>query len=59
MKNRFGKYFEGSMGATAIQKRLETFDLDAEAASLRETIQTGKGPAQDRALKRLKVVSRS
>ena len=30
MKNWFGKYFEGHMGATAIQKRLETFDLDAE-----------------------------
>ena len=31
MKNRFGKYFAGSMGADAIKKRLETFDLDAEA----------------------------
>ena len=31
MKNRFGKYFSGSMGADAIQKRLETFDLEAEA----------------------------
>ena len=29
MKTRFGKYFEGSMGASAIQKRLETFDLEA------------------------------
>ena len=57
MKNRFGKYFAGSMGADAIQKRLETFDLDAEAASLKETIQTGKGQRKTRALKRLKVVS--
>ena len=57
MKNRFGKYFEGSMGANAIQKRLETFDLEAEAASLKETIQTGKGQRKTRALKRLKVVS--
>jgi DNA-directed RNA polymerase subunit beta' len=57
MKNRFGKYFAGSMGADAIQKRLQTFDLDAEAASLRETIQTGKGQRKTRALKRLKVVS--
>ena len=57
MKNRFGKYFEGSMGADAIQKRLETFDLEAEAASLKETIQTGKGQRKTRALKRLKVVS--
>jgi DNA-directed RNA polymerase subunit beta' len=56
MKNWFGKYFEGHMGATAIQKRLETFDLDAEAVSLRETIATGKGQRKVRALKRLKVV---
>ncbi len=57
MKNRFGKYFQGSMGADAIQKRLQSFDLEAEAASLRETIQTGKGQRKTRALKRLKVVA--
>jgi DNA-directed RNA polymerase subunit beta' len=56
MKNRFGKYFEGHMGATAIQKRLESFDLDVEAEALRETISTGKGQRKVRALKRLKVV---
>src|ERR671911_266626 len=57
MKTRFGRYFEGSMGASAIQKRLETFDLDGEAASLKDTIQVGKGQRKTRALKRLKVVS--
>ena len=57
MKTRFGRYFEGSMGADAIQKRLETFDLEGEAAALREVIQTGKGQRKTRALKRLKVVS--
>jgi DNA-directed RNA polymerase subunit beta' len=57
MKYRFGDYFEGYMGAEAIQKRLESFDLQAEAGSLRETIQTGKGQRKTRALKRLKVVS--
>jgi len=56
MKSWFGKYFEGHMGAAAIQKRLETFDLDAEVESLRETIATGKGQRKVRALKRLKVV---
>jgi len=56
MKNWFGKYFEGHMGAAAIQKRLEDFDLDAEVESLRETINTGKGQRKVRALKRLKVV---
>jgi DNA-directed RNA polymerase subunit beta' len=57
MKDRFGLYFEGGMGAAAIQKRLETFDLDAEAELLREIIATGKGQKKTRALKRLKVVS--
>jgi len=56
MKSWFGKYFEGHMGATAIQKRLETFDIDAEVESLREIIATGKGQRKVRALKRLKVV---
>ncbi|WP_058235311.1 DNA-directed RNA polymerase subunit beta' [Devriesea agamarum] len=57
MKQRYGTYFEGGMGAEAIQRRLMDFDLDAEAVSLRETIATGKGQRKARALKRLKVVS--
>src|SRR5690349_12932088 len=56
MVYRFGPYFEGYMGATAIQKRLQDFDLDAEAESLKEIIATGKGQRKTRALKRLKVV---
>ena len=56
MKAWFGKYFEGHMGATAIQKRLESFDVEAEVDSLREVIATGKGQRKVRALKRLKVV---
>src|SRR6478672_10046447 len=57
MRDRFGLYFEGGMGAAAIQKRLETFDLEAEAELLREIIATGKGQKKTRALKRLKVVT--
>ena len=57
MQDRYGNYFAGSMGAAAIQKRLESFDLEAEADSLRETIRTGKGQRKTRALKRLKVVN--
>jgi len=56
MKNWFGKYFEGYMGATAIQKRLQDFDIAAEVDNLRETIATGKGQRKVRALKRLRVV---
>ncbi|NYH53378.1 DNA-directed RNA polymerase subunit beta' [Nocardiopsis sinuspersici] len=57
MRDRFGKYFRGGMGAQAIQDRLANFELDAEAEKLRETIRTGKGQKKARALKRLKVVS--
>ncbi|WP_034089798.1 DNA-directed RNA polymerase subunit beta' [Streptacidiphilus albus] len=57
LRDRFGTYFSGSMGAAALQKRLETFDLEEEAEKLREIIKTGKGQKKTRALKRLKVVS--
>jgi len=57
MRDRFGEYFEGGMGAAAMQKRLESFDLQAEVERLRETIRVGKGQKKTRALKRLKVVS--
>ena len=57
MRDRFGMYFSGGMGAAALQKRLQDFDLEAEAESLREIIRTGKGQKKTRSLKRLKVVS--
>ncbi len=57
LQDRYGNYFKGAMGAEAIQKRLETFDLAAEAENLREIIRTGKGQRKTRALKRLKVVN--
>ncbi|MEI8082924.1 MAG: DNA-directed RNA polymerase subunit beta', partial [Actinomycetes bacterium] len=57
MRDRFGRYFSGGMGAAAIKRRLETFDLAAEADTLREIILTGKGQKKTRALKRLKVVN--
>ncbi len=57
MRDRYGLYFSGGMGAAAIQKRLETFDLEAEAEKLKEVIATGKGQRKTRALKRLKVVT--
>ncbi|MDP9218933.1 MAG: DNA-directed RNA polymerase subunit beta', partial [Actinomycetota bacterium] len=57
LRDRFGEYFVGGMGAGALQKLLESFDLDAEAESLRETIRSGKGQRKVRALKRLRVVA--
>ena len=57
MRDRYGRYFNGGMGAAAIQRRLETFDLEAESEKLREIVRTGKGQRKTRALKRLKVVT--
>ncbi|WP_240759462.1 DNA-directed RNA polymerase subunit beta', partial [Phytoactinopolyspora endophytica] len=57
MRDRFGAYFRGGMGAQAIKERLENFDLDVEAEKLRDVIRSGKGQKKTRALKRLKVVS--
>ena len=55
--DRYGEYFTGAMGAESIKKLIETFDIDAEAESLRDTIKNGKGQKKLRALKRLKVVA--
>ncbi|MFW0788751.1 DNA-directed RNA polymerase subunit beta' [Gordonia sp. CPCC 205333] len=57
LQDRYGEYFTGAMGAESIKKLLETFDIDAEAELLRETIRSGKGQKKLRALKRLKVVA--
>ena len=55
--DRYGEYFTGCMGAEAIKKLLEVFDVDNESDVLRETIRSGKGQKKLRALKRLKVVA--
>src|SRR2546430_8788156 len=49
----FGVYFRGGMGAESIRELLKDLDLNPEAAFLRETIRTSKGPKQERPLKRL------
>jgi len=55
--DRYGVYFDAFMGAEAIKKRLESFDLEGEAESLRLEITEGKGAKKIRAIKRLKVVT--
>jgi DNA-directed RNA polymerase subunit beta' len=57
LRDRFGEYFTGGMGAESIKALVQNLDLDAEAESLRETIRSGKGQRKIRALKRLKVVA--
>ncbi|MEV8267988.1 DNA-directed RNA polymerase subunit beta' [Microbacterium sp. NPDC076911] len=57
LQDRFGQYFEAHMGAESIKRRLQTFDLAAEADSLHLQISEGKGQRKIRAIKRLKVVN--
>jgi DNA-directed RNA polymerase subunit beta' len=55
MRDRFGDYFTGGMGAEAIRDLLDRIDLEGEALELRSTIVDSKGQKKQRATKRLKV----
>ena len=63
LKDRFGRRTGSASTSPAAWARRRSascssdLDLNAEAASLRETIKTSKGQKQQRAIKRLKVVS--
>ena len=63
LKERFGspygwgEYFRGGMGAESVRDLLEQVDLDDERETLEDQIKTAKGQKQQRAVKRLKVVS--
>ena len=46
LRDRFGDYFEGGMGAESLQTLLTNFDLEAEAELLRETIRVRQGPEE-------------
>src|SRR5439155_4546053 len=43
LKDRFGEYFQGSMGAEAIKELLVNFNVKDEVEILRTTIREGKG----------------
>jgi len=57
VQDRYGMFFDALMGAEAIQRRLQDFDLQAEADLLHDEIENGKGQRKIRAIKRLKVVN--
>lgn len=57
MQDRYEDYFSGSMGAEAIKKRLQSLDLTAIAAELKEEIKDASEQRKTKALKRLKVVN--
>ena len=64
LKERFGspfgwgEYFRGG-GAEAVRDLLEQVNLEAEGQELEDTIRSSKGQKQNKAIKRLKVVSPS
>ena len=57
LKDRYGDYFRGGMGAEAIKELLGSLDLKAEEEFLRDQIKTAKGQKRQRAIKRLKVIA--
>ena len=57
LRERFADYFDGGMGAEAIKRLLQDYDVVAEGEALRDTIENGKGTKRLKAIKRLKVAS--
>jgi len=63
LKERFGDYFEGGMGAEAIARLINRIDFDSEEIKLREAIDASDGrrplsvQRKQKAIKRLKIVT--
>ncbi|MCI3950207.1 MAG: DNA-directed polymerase, beta subunit, partial [Acidimicrobiales bacterium] len=63
LKDRYGEFFEGGMGAEAIAQLLSRIDLDEEQVKLRSAIEPAEGQRplsaqrKQKAIKRLKIVS--
>ncbi len=57
MRDRYGDFFKGAMGAEAIRELLAGIDLDVLVEELRETLKNSKGQKRQKAIKRLKVAA--
>ncbi|MBN2072425.1 MAG: DNA-directed RNA polymerase subunit beta' [Actinobacteria bacterium] len=57
MKEIFGQYFKGGMGAEAVKELLKNIDPVKEAEELKTTIKKSKGQKRSRSIKRLKIIS--
>ncbi|HVE75250.1 MAG TPA: DNA-directed RNA polymerase subunit beta' [Actinomycetota bacterium] len=57
LRDRFGDYFRGGMGAEAIKELIHSLNLKEEEERLQEIVRTGKGQKKARSVKRLKVIS--
>jgi len=53
---QYGDGFKAMMGAEAIQKLLENFDVEAENTIIREELETAQGQKRTRLIRRLEVV---
>ncbi|MCL4415834.1 MAG: DNA-directed RNA polymerase subunit beta' [Actinobacteria bacterium] len=57
LKEIFGSYFKGGMGAEAIKELLKNIDCAAEVEELKLIIETSKGQKRSKAIKTLKILS--
>ena len=57
IKQMYGDYFSGGMGAEAMREMLHKLDCSYEAKKLREIIKESRGQKASRAIKRLRVVA--
>jgi DNA-directed RNA polymerase subunit beta' len=57
MREIYGQYFKGGMGAEAIKELLKNIDCEKEVEELKETIKKSKGQKRSRSIKRLKLIS--
>ena len=57
IKEIYGQYFKGGMGAEAIKELLKNLDCKKEVEELKETVKKSKGQKRSRSIKRLKIIS--
>lgn len=57
LKEIYGAYFKGGMGAEAIKELLKNIDCEKEVEELKFTIETSKGQKRSKAIKTLKILS--
>ncbi len=57
MKEIYGQYFKGGMGAEAIKELLKNLDCEKEVEELKEVVKKSKGQKRSRSIKRLKIIS--
>ena len=58
LRDRFGDYFRGGMGAEAIAQLIEELDLDEEEVKLRDVIEPDEGKRQLSVQRKQKAIKR-